>query len=54
MIAHVRPSGMTVYYSAEGYADLEAGSQEFEAGLQFIAEIGVLESLATGVIDVGA
>ncbi|WP_300624241.1 ferrochelatase [Ilumatobacter sp.] len=36
-----RPSGMHVYYCADGYADLDVGRDEFRAGLTFIAQRGV-------------
>ena len=45
IVTHTRPSGMHVYYSAEGYADLEAGRQAFRSGLGFIAEVGIMELL---------
>ena len=45
VVLHTRESGMTVYYSAEGYADLEPGRQEFRAGLEYLAASGVRELL---------
>jgi protoheme ferro-lyase len=45
IIVHTRESGMTVYYSAQGYADLEQGGEAFRSGLAFIANSGVLELL---------
>ena len=45
IVVHTRDSGMTVYYSAEGYADFEQGRQEFRAGLEYLAESGVREVL---------
>lgn len=34
---------MRVYYTAEGYADLEIGRREFRTGLEFVATSGVNE-----------
>ncbi len=48
VVTHTRSHGMTVYYSAQGYADMEPGRSEFIAGLSFIAKIGVLEALEQG------
>lgn len=45
IVTHTRPSGMNVYYSSEGYADLETGRQEFRSGLGFIAKVGIMELL---------
>lgn len=45
MVAVTRDSGMTVYYSAEGYADVEPGREHFRSGLEFIATSGVSEIL---------
>ncbi len=47
VVAFERPSAMTVYYTAAGYADLEAGRKEFRAGLAGLAEVGIAEVLAT-------
>ena len=45
VVVHERPSGMMVYYSAQGFADMEPGRSEFQAGLSFVGKIGVLEVL---------
>jgi protoheme ferro-lyase len=45
VVVHTRDSGMTVYYSAEGYADFEPGRQEFRTGLEYLAESGVRQVL---------
>lgn len=45
VVIHTRTSGMKVYYSAKGFADLEPGRSEFRAGLDFIATAGVIEAL---------
>ena len=45
VVEHTRASGMKVYYSAQGYADIEPGGSEFRAGLAFLAKIGVMEVL---------
>jgi protoheme ferro-lyase len=51
VVVHTRPSGMQVYYSAEGYADLESGAELFRDGLGFMAEAGVVELLAAAEAD---
>ena len=33
----------TVYYTAQGYADLDPGKDDFRDGLRFTAEMGLLE-----------
>ncbi len=43
VVVHTRASGMVVYYTAEGYADLDAGRRAFRAGLEDIATSGVEE-----------
>ena len=48
VVSHTRPSGMSVHYSAEGYADLERGRESFRAGLEFIAESALQDLLADG------
>ena len=45
VVEYVRPSGMKVYYTAEGIADLEPGRSEFRAGLEFLGRIAVMEAL---------
>jgi protoheme ferro-lyase len=45
IVEHTRDSGMVVYYSAQGFADLEPGRSGFRKGLEFLGEIGVLEAL---------
>ncbi|MDX1776825.1 MAG: ferrochelatase, partial [Desulfobulbales bacterium] len=45
VVEHERPSGMKVYYTAEGIADLEPGRSEFRAGLEFLGRIAVMEAL---------
>jgi hypothetical protein len=46
VVVHTRPSGMKVYYSAQGFADMEPGRSEFRAGLKYIGEKGVKLILA--------
>jgi protoheme ferro-lyase len=46
IVAETRPSGMTVYYTALGYADLDFGRDEFRAGLGMLGTMGVMEALA--------
>jgi protoheme ferro-lyase len=46
IVTHTHSSGLTVYYTSDGYADLDEGRDQFRAGLAFIAEIGVHEALA--------
>jgi protoheme ferro-lyase len=44
VVVHTRPSsGMKVYYSARGFADIEPGRSEMQAGLEFIGRMGVME-----------
>jgi len=45
IVEHERPSGMKVYYTSQGIADLEPGRSEFRAGLEFLGRIAVLEAL---------
>jgi sirohydrochlorin ferrochelatase len=45
IVSHTHPSGMTVYYTSDGYADLDTGREQFRAGLAFLARMGVLEAL---------
>jgi protoheme ferro-lyase len=45
VVEYGRPSGMKVYYTAEGIADLEPGRSEFRAGLEFLGRIAVMEAL---------
>ena len=51
IVEHTRPSGMKVYYSAEGFADFEPGLSEFRRGLEFLGEAGVTEALEEGPED---
>jgi len=45
IVVHTHDSGITAYYTSEGYADLEPGRQEFRDGLTHLAELGVREAL---------
>ncbi|MDH3574475.1 MAG: ferrochelatase [Desulfobacteraceae bacterium] len=45
VMVHTWTSGMNVYYSAQGFADMEPGRSEFRAGLSFIVRMGVMEAL---------
>jgi protoheme ferro-lyase len=45
VVVHERPSGMMVYYTAEGIADIESGSHLFRRALEFIGTIAVMEAL---------
>ena len=45
VVMHTRPSGVNVYYSAEGLADTETGRDGFRNGLAFIGKTGVIEAL---------
>ncbi len=45
VVEYVRPSGMKVYYTSEGIADLEPGRSEFRSGLEFLGRIAVMEAL---------
>ncbi len=45
VVEHERESGMMVYYTAEGIADLEPGRSEFRSGLEFLGTIAVMEAL---------
>ena len=45
IVEHDRPSGMKIYYTSQGIADLEPGRSEFRAGLEFLGKIAVLEAL---------
>lgn len=40
VVTHTWSSGITVYYSAQGFADIEPGRSEFLAGLGFVAKSG--------------
>ena len=46
VVVHTRESGMKVYYSAEGFADLEVGREHFRDGLRFLAQVGTMEVIA--------
>jgi len=45
VVEHERPSGMKVYYTSRGIADLEPGLGEFRTGLEFLGKIAVMEAL---------
>jgi protoheme ferro-lyase len=45
VVQHQRPSGMMVYFSSEGIADLETGRIEFRDGLEFLGKVAVMEAL---------
>ena len=51
VVTHTRPSGVKVYYSAEGFADFETGREEFREGLGMLGKMGVIEALAEPVED---
>ena len=53
VVEQTRSSGMKVYYSADGFADIEPGRSEFRAGLSFIARVGVMEALEQDASDGG-
>jgi protoheme ferro-lyase len=46
IVTHTRPSGMKVYYTSMGLADLRGGRREFRKGLEHAGRIGVMEALA--------
>nr|MDJ0853372.1 ferrochelatase [Myxococcota bacterium] len=45
VVVHERPSGVKVYYAAQGFADLEDGRDAFRQGLGFLGRMGVIEAL---------
>ncbi len=45
VVTDSRKSGMQVYYSAEGFADIEPGRSHYRNGLEFIGKSGVIEAL---------
>ncbi|MEX0326127.1 MAG: ferrochelatase [Puniceicoccaceae bacterium] len=45
VVTQVRASGMTVYYTSTGIADLEPGRELFRDGLAFLAKIAIMEAL---------
>jgi hypothetical protein len=45
VVVETKPSGTTVYYSSQGYADIDDGRTEFQKGLSFIGTTGVLEAI---------
>jgi hypothetical protein len=51
VVTHERDTGTIVYHTARGYADLETGRELFRNGLEFIAEVGVLEALQPEMSD---
>ena len=46
IIVHTRESGMKVYYSAQGFADLDVGRDHFRDGLRFLGQVGTMEVIA--------
>ena len=48
VVMHTRPSGINVYYSAEGLADSETGHTECQDGPAFIGRTGVIDALKEG------
>jgi protoheme ferro-lyase len=46
VIVHTRDSGMNVYYTAQGFADLDIGRAHFRDGLKFLGQVGVMEVIA--------
>lgn len=43
IVSHSSSCGVVVHYTAKGYADVEPGRSDFQAGLRFMAETGLLE-----------
>ena len=46
VIVHTRESGMRVYYTAQGFADLDVGREHFRDGLRFLGQVGTMEVIA--------
>jgi protoheme ferro-lyase len=46
IIVHTRESGMKVYYTAQGFADLDIGREHFRDGLRFLGQVGMMEVIA--------
>ena len=46
VVVHTRDSGMKVYYSAQGFADLEVGREHFRDGLRFLGQVGTMQVIA--------
>ena len=53
IVAYDHPVGVQVYYTAKGYADVEPGRTDFQAGLRFMAEMGLLELFENNRDDYG-
>lgn len=45
VVSHSRASGMNVYYTSHGLADIEPGRSEFRKGLEFLGMSAVMEAL---------
>jgi protoheme ferro-lyase len=46
IIVHERESGMKVYYTAQGFADLDIGREHYRDGLRFLGQVGTMEVIA--------
>ena len=46
VIVHTRESGMKIYYTAKGFADLDIGREHFRDGLRFLGQVGTIEVIA--------
>lgn len=46
VIVHTRDSGMKVYYTAQGFADLDVGREHFRDGLRFLGQVGTMQVIA--------
>ena len=46
IIVHTRESGMKIYYTAQGFADLDVGREHFRDGLRFLGQVGTMEVIA--------
>ena len=46
VVIHTRDSGMKVYYTAQGFADLDIGREHFRDGLRFLGQVGTMEVIA--------
>jgi len=46
VIIHTRESGMKVYYTANGFADIDIGREHYRDGLEFLGRVGTMEVIA--------
>jgi protoheme ferro-lyase len=51
IIVHERESGMRIYYTAQGFADLDVGREHFREGLRFLGQVGTMEVIARAASD---